>query len=195
MGVHILRGMSETTPTCARHPGVETRLRCSACDTLICPDCWRDAAVGYHCPDCSAERNQRAAQASERISGRRSLWAGTQSASSGTSERLPISLAARSISVGLAASVVGGLLLGPVLVAGAFFLLSAGVIGWLVARSVFWAADERSTAFVRAVAITLAGFTVAIGFATSGATTAPAGIAFLAYPAALWGGWIVVRQR
>lgn len=97
------------------------------------------------------------------------------------------------VAIGAAASVVGGLLLGPVLAGGAFFLISAGVMGWLVARSVYWAAEERSTPFVRAAALTLAGLTVAVGLVS--ANVAVDGIALLAYPAALWGGWIVVRQR
>jgi membrane associated rhomboid family serine protease len=39
-------------PTCYRHPDRETWIRCQRCDKSICPDCMRDAAVGFHCPDC-----------------------------------------------------------------------------------------------------------------------------------------------
>lgn len=42
---------SEIT-TCARHPGVETGLRCTACGTPICPDCMVETPVGMKCPDC-----------------------------------------------------------------------------------------------------------------------------------------------
>jgi len=38
--------------TCARHPGVETGLRCTACGTPICPDCMVETPVGMKCPDC-----------------------------------------------------------------------------------------------------------------------------------------------
>lgn len=38
--------------TCARHPTVETGLRCAACGTPICPDCMVETPVGMKCPDC-----------------------------------------------------------------------------------------------------------------------------------------------
>ena len=42
-------------PTCYRHPGRETYISCQRCERPICPDCMRDAAVGFHCPTCVAE--------------------------------------------------------------------------------------------------------------------------------------------
>ncbi len=42
-------------PTCYRHPDRETWIRCQRCDRPICPDCMRDAAVGFQCPSCVAE--------------------------------------------------------------------------------------------------------------------------------------------
>jgi membrane associated rhomboid family serine protease len=39
-------------PTCYRHPGRETYVRCTRCDRHICPDCMRDAAVGHQCVEC-----------------------------------------------------------------------------------------------------------------------------------------------
>jgi hypothetical protein len=105
-------------------------------------------------------------------------------------------VAARGTVVGLAAAVAAGLLIGPVLAQGAFFLISAGVLGWVVARSVYWATEEQNSPYVRALAMSVAFLMVLVGHTT--ASTGPDAVrelAYLAYPAALYGGWIVVRQR
>jgi predicted RNA-binding Zn-ribbon protein involved in translation (DUF1610 family) len=227
-------------PTCARHPDVETRLRCSSCETPICPDCGREAAVGFKCPDCAAHAEgtvtrrdggggglfgrlggasgarqapgtgsrggDEPADPPDRDGERagsgpsRPRWmssAGRGSPGAGDGAGLPTATGVRATVVGLAAAFLGGLVLGPVLQGGPLFLISSGVIGWGVARSVYWATEERNSPYVRAIALTLAGFTVAIGMGVaSGIDGGRAGeIAFLAYPAALYGGWIVVRQR
>jgi membrane associated rhomboid family serine protease len=42
-------------PTCYRHPGRPTYLRCNRCERYICPDCMRAAAVGHQCVECVQE--------------------------------------------------------------------------------------------------------------------------------------------
>ncbi|ORB75199.1 rhomboid family intramembrane serine protease [Mycobacterium scrofulaceum] len=41
-----------TAPTCYRHPGRPTYVRCNRCERYICGDCMRGAAVGHQCPEC-----------------------------------------------------------------------------------------------------------------------------------------------
>lgn len=59
-------------PTCYRHPDRETWIRCQRCNRPICPDCMRDAAVGFHCPHCVAEANKGSRQHQAMYGGSRS---------------------------------------------------------------------------------------------------------------------------
>ena len=59
-------------PTCYRHPGRETWIRCQRCDKPICPDCMRDASVGFQCPDCIKEANKGSRQNRALYGGERS---------------------------------------------------------------------------------------------------------------------------
>ena len=59
-------------PMCYRHPGRETWIRCQRCEKPICPDCMRDAAVGFQCPDCVKEANKGSRQNRAMYGGERS---------------------------------------------------------------------------------------------------------------------------
>lgn len=48
--------MSTDVIYCARHPKVETGLRCGRCETPICPRCSIFTDVGARCPDCAPRR-------------------------------------------------------------------------------------------------------------------------------------------
>lgn len=113
--------------------------------------------------------------------------------SAGAPASLSPTLVARTVAIGVVAAAAGGALLAPVLQQGTLFLLTSGAIGWGVARAVFWAAEEVSTALTRALAMAFAGATAAVGLVTAGSPEV--GMLLLAWPAALYGGWIVVRRR
>lgn len=163
--------------------------------------------MGYKCPDCAAQGAAAEPRAGSsgggllsRLSGGRDRGAddagGHDAPPSRTGPQLPVSMGARGTAIGLVAAVAGGFLIGPVLAQGTFFLLSSGVIGWAVARSVFWATEERGSPYLKALALTLAGFTVAVGLVTGQDPAGGGGreIAFLAFPAAMYGGWIAARH-
>ncbi|MEX0834599.1 MAG: hypothetical protein WD010_00800 [Nitriliruptor sp.] len=185
---------------CSRHPDTETRLRCSACETAICPDCWVEAPVGYQCPGCAGSRGaaseaaaQAAGQRTRRLPGMASSGTDGAASSSRSAEGPSATIIARAVAVGVFAAAVGGLLLGPILQQGTLFLLSSGAIGWGVARAVFWGAEEVSTPLIRALAMAFAGATAAVGLVAAGRPEI--GMLLLAWPAAMYGGWIVVRRR
>jgi hypothetical protein len=46
----------EQVTYCLRHPSVESNLRCSRCNDLICPRCLVQTPVGARCPSCARLR-------------------------------------------------------------------------------------------------------------------------------------------
>nr|WP_241661164.1 rhomboid family intramembrane serine protease [Thermomonospora catenispora] len=63
-------GAPAEAPSCYRHPGRETYVRCTRCDRYICPECMRDAAVGHQCVECVQEGNRTVRQARTVFGGR-----------------------------------------------------------------------------------------------------------------------------
>lgn len=59
-------------PQCYRHPGRETYVRCQRCERPVCPDCMRDAAVGFQCPECVARGAKETRSGRSALGGRRS---------------------------------------------------------------------------------------------------------------------------
>jgi membrane associated rhomboid family serine protease len=61
-------GTQAAMPSCVRHPDRPTGLRCTRCERPACPECLRDASVGYQCVDCVNE-GRRATRRARTVAG------------------------------------------------------------------------------------------------------------------------------
>ncbi|GAA4856751.1 rhomboid family intramembrane serine protease [Saccharopolyspora rosea] len=64
-------GAPPQQPTCVRHPDRPTGLRCTRCERPACPECLREASVGYQCVDCVAQGRQAAPRQPVTVAGAR----------------------------------------------------------------------------------------------------------------------------
>ncbi len=50
---------AQETLVCYRHPKIETNLRCNRCGRPICPKCAVRTPVGFRCPECVREQQNK----------------------------------------------------------------------------------------------------------------------------------------
>ena len=118
---------SEPTLRCARHPGVETVLRCGRCDTPICPRCLVSTPVGARCPTCA--RVKRFALLLK-----------------------PAELA-RAAGLGLAAAAAGALILALVPILQILGIIGLALLGFLVGEAVSIGANRKRARELGPVAV------------------------------------------
>ncbi len=107
---------------CARHPSVETGLKCSSCGTPICPACSVPAPVGIKCRDCA--RHERTASDVGAANTLRAL-----------AVTIPVSLAAALVAHSLP-----------------FFFLGVLAYGWVVGEAAYISSGRRSGRLVEVIA-------------------------------------------
>jgi hypothetical protein len=116
---------------CARHPDVETGLRCGRCDTPICPKCVVMTDVGARCPTCAPRRQLPQFEIS------------------------PL-FALRGLGAALASGAVVGMAWGIMLPGGfgGFLVIFLGVgIGWAVSESISAATNRKAGPVLQAMAV------------------------------------------
>lgn len=159
--------------TCARHRGVETRLRCASCETPICPQCAVEAPIGLRCPDCA------------RPDGRGGL------------RRRPDQIR-RAAGVAVLGAALGGALIGGVrLLLPLGGLIVAYVVGLQIGQRVRAAANGNTVDVVRGLAITGAAASALVAevvIAVGGSGAVGLRLAtLLAAGVAVFGAWSATR--
>lgn len=112
---------------CARHPDIDTNLRCGKCGQPICPKCVVQTPVGARCPDCAAVK-------------RLPLYS------------VPASYYARAAAAGLAAGSALGAVWPFVPVGGFFLLIIAAGIGYAIGEVISLAVNRKRGPGLQAIA-------------------------------------------
>jgi hypothetical protein len=129
---------------CARHPDVETDLRCGKCLQPICPKCMVQTPVGARCPKCAALR------------------------------KLPVYEIStifymRAIAAGLATAAVVGAIWPFVPLGGFFLFFIALVVGYIIGEAVSLAANRKRGPGLQIIA----GVSVAVSYVVRSLIEAP----------------------
>lgn len=134
---------SMATTSCARHPDVETGLRCTRCDDPICPTCAVEAPIGMRCPGCATpDRGGGLRRRPEQVRG--------------------------AVAAAVPAALVGGLVMALVLQVGFFSLVAAWLVGAGIGRGVREGASGNTVDVVRGIAVAAAVAAVVGGWVVVG---------------------------
>jgi hypothetical protein len=126
---------------CPRDPGVETALRCSRCETPICPRCLVQSPVGARCKDCARVMKNPLYQ-----------------------------LSGGQLARAVGAAVVGGVVMGiiwlvvllPLGAFGLFFSIFLGVgLSWVFTKAMDWSTRRKRGPVV--ISLAVAGMLIAWG--------------------------------
>lgn len=129
---------------CARHPDVETDLRCGKCLQPICPKCMVQTPVGARCPKCAALK------------------------------KLPVYEIStvfyiRAVAAGLATAAVVGAIWPFVPLGGFFLFFIALVVGYVIGEAVSLAANRKRGTGLQIIA----GISVFVSYAVRSLIEAP----------------------
>lgn len=126
---------------CARHPRVETLLRCGKCDAPICPDCTVFGPAGARCRDCAALRSSPLYQ-------------------------VPVGYSVLGGALGLALGAIAGLVCGYAVGTGLFAQVWVGVLGgWAAGEVVLRAVRRKRGRTVEALTLLSVGLGCVAGLA------------------------------
>ncbi len=116
---------------CYRHPHIETGLRCNRCNKPICPKCAQRTPVGFRCPDCIREHENKYYSGNNFDYVLAAVIA------------FPLSL----ISAGLFTFILGGFGFWIILIS---FFIAPAVAGF-IAEAVRWSVGKRRSRYLRHV--------------------------------------------